>query len=1560
MKRSSENYRDLVENINDVLYSIDADGSITYVSPQVESVFGYTPAELAGQLFLEFIHPDDLGALNKAFAEVLQGRLYPSEYRLRAKNGEYRWVRTSSRPIRKGERTGGLNGVLTDITERKQVEEELQKNLVSLSQAETIAKLGYFERNWQTGEGYWSHGFFKLLGFEPGEITCTHEEFTEYIHPEDRERVAAHIEESIKTRQKMDVVFRLVTKDQKALHIHGIAETTYQGKTPLLTRGTFQDITDRVLTEEKLMESEAKFQDVVSSIPGAVYQYVRRPNGEISIPFMSEGAVPILNRPLEELQDPSLLFENVHPDDIRDMWASIEDSAQTMNPWRMEFRIITESGDTKWLLGASNPRAFPDGSICWNGVLLDITERKRVEEALRLSEDKFSKAFQCAPLLMTINSIENGRCIELNDAFARVTGFGRETALGATAFELGLLSREERNRMMETLDAEGRVRDLELELTRSDGSKITCLYSNEYIEVEGKTRLLAVAIDITERKKAEEALQLYGIIVSSASEPMAVIDENYTFLMVNKSYEDFWNIDREKIIGKRVPDIMGKEKFEKTVKEQVDRCLAGEPVKYSAWFQSPTLGPRYMNLNYYPYRAENGSIAGLINISYDLTEQKKTEESLRESEERFETAMKFANDGLFDWNLITNQIYYSPGWKRLLGYEDHEIKNEFSEWERLTKPEDVKASWAMLNELLEGKRDRFEKEFRMLHKDGRWVDILSRANVGRDEQGRAVRVVGTHVDITERKRAEEALRESEERFRLAFHTSPDSINLNRLSDGMYIDSNDGFTQIMGYSRDDVIGKTSLSLNIWKNPEDRKKLVAGLLESGCVDNLDAEFMAKDGSLRNGLMSARVLQIMGEDIIISITRDITDRKKMEDERRLNETRLEALLKLNEKYLSDPNELAEYALEQSARLTRSRIGFINFLSEDEKYVTHAVYTQETREQCEIPENAPAFAISDCGLWSEAYRQRSPVVVNEYHAEHPVKIGFPSGHPPLERFMSIPIIEENRVVAVAALGNKEEEYEASDVRQFRLFMEGLWRILQHKQSEQALRASEEKFSKAFQNAPLLMTISTVEDGRYLDVNEAFVRVTGYTRDVAIGKSSVDLGFIKNEDRNRLSVLLQNEGRIPWLELELTDAGGSKIICLYSGQIIEVEGKKRLLSIASDITERKKLQSQLQQAQKMEAIGTLAGGIAHDFNNILWGMIGFTEMSLFDVPKGSELEENLNHILSAGHRAKDLVQQILSFSRMSEQKRRPLELHLIIGETLKLLRASIPATIEIKQNIAKKGATILADPTQIHQIIMNLCTNAAHAMEADGGVLEVSLEPFNSHTPRDLTNGKLKEGPYVQLSVTDTGAGMDPQTLDRIFDPYYTTKAKETGTGLGLAVVHGIVTAHGGAVNVHSEPGKGSVFDVYFPRINKNLLNAEKKPVPLLPRGDERILFVDDEEGLISLATRMLGFLGYDVVTKTNSMEALELFRKRPDRFDLVITDLTMPFMTGEKLAQALMKVRPDIPVILCSGYSEKLSQKKAKEIGIRTFLTKPIVLKDMSEIVRKVLDEAKNRNRT
>ena len=396
-------------------------------------------------------------------------------------------------------------------------------------------------------------------------------------------------------------------------------------------------------------------------------------------------------------------------------------------------------------------------------------------------------------------------------------------------------------------------------------------------------------------------------------------------------------------------------------------------------------------------------------------------------------------------------------------------------------------------------------------------------------------------------------------------------------------------------------------------------------------------------------------------------------------------------------------------------------------------------------------------------------------------------------------------------------------------------------------------------------------------------------------------------------------------------------------------------IGVCTDITEHKqdeeekaRLEKQLQQAQKMEAIGTLAGGIAHDFNNILAAVIGYTELAIMKAPKESLVHNDLREIFKAGTRAKDLVKQILTFSRQDEQELKPIQVKPIVKEALKLLRASLPTTIDIRQDV-QSDSIVLANPTHIHQILMNLCTNAGHAMQEKGGILEVSLEDIEL----DARYAELLPGTYLKLTVSDTGIGMDASTIKRIFDPYYTTKEKGKGTGMGLAMVHGIVKSCGGKINVYSEPGNGSTFHVYLP-VKKGDANVEGPVEVSLPTGTERILFVDDEQPLAYLGKLVLEGLGYKVVTRTSSIEALEAFRARPDSFDLVITDMTMPNMTGDKLAVEIMKIRPDVPVILCTGFSPAITGEKAKALGIQAFLEKPLLKHDLAKTIRQVLDES------
>jgi PAS domain S-box-containing protein len=637
--------------------------------------------------------------------------------------------------------------------------------------------------------------------------------------------------------------------------------------------------------------------------------------------------------------------------------------------------------------------------------------------------------------------------------------------------------------------------------------------------------------------------------------------------------------------------------------------------------------------------------------------------------------------------------------------------------------------------------------------------------------------------IETRTEAIQALRESEEKFRLTFLSSPDSININRVKDGVYLEINEGFTKIMGYSREEAIGKSSLDLNIWNDPKDRDRLVSVLKKDGIVENLEAEFLRKEGQIRFGLVSARILKIGNKDVILSITRDITERKQMEADR--------------ERHLAAIEQVAEGVVITDSD---GNIEYIN----------------------------PAFE----------------------------KI---TGYPKQELIGKNPRILKS--------GEQDE-----------LFYRQMWETI----------------------------------------------ITGNTWN----------GRLTNKRKND-SLYIEEATISPVLD--------------KSGKIINFVAVKR------DVTDEITMEKVLQQSQKMESIGTLAGGIAHDFNNILFSIMGNTEMLLTDTSEDSPARASLKAINTATLRAKGLVKQILTFSRQESSELTLMKIQPVVKEVLKLIRSTIPTTIEIKQDINPDCGVIKADPTQIHQIVMNIATNAYHAMEETGGELKVTLKEMEFGT-LDLINPNMAPGIYACLMIADTGIGMDKEFLNKIFDPFFTTKAIGKGTGMGLSVVHGIVTTMGGAIQVYSEPGKGMQFYVYFP-IEKNSFeernNQAKEPIQ---GGTEQILLVDDEEAILAMEKRMLERLGYQVTSCSSSLEALEAFRSSPDKFDLIITDMAMPNMPGNKLSVELIKIRPGIPILLCTGFSEIMSEEKAASLGIKGFILKPIVMKDLFQKIREVLDKNQN----
>lgn len=519
--------------------------------------------------------------------------------------------------------------------------------------------------------------------------------------------------------------------------------------------------------------------------------------------------------------------------------------------------------------------------------------------------------------------------------------------------------------------------------------------------------------------------------------------------------------------------------------------------------------------------------------------------------------------------------------------------------------------------------------------------------------------------------------------------------------------------------------------------------------------------------------------------------------------------------------------------------------------------------------------------------------------------------------------------------------------------------RVVCAAQADRALQESERRFRTLFEASGEGILTVDLRKRKLLYANPAVCRLFGYSSDEILGMN-IDALF---QPEQLSSLLSQFEAPIQD-ELAMVSAAsfprkeGQNIQVEIRAYPLAMEDRPCLLGFVSDVTDKLRLQqeragleAQLRQAQKMEAIGTLAGGIAHDFNNILGIIMGFAEIFMMSHQSKGEHPGELDQIIKAADRAKDLVRQILAFSRQREQEPRALQVSVVVKEALKMLRASLPTTIDMRQEISSKGV-VNADPTQIHQIVMNLCTNAAHAMRLEGGLLDVQL--LDEDLDRQLPCPDLLPGPYVKLLVHDTGCGMDRDTLERIFDPFFTTKTLGEGTGLGLSVVHGIVKGYGGAVTVQSEPGKGSTFSVYLPRIQMAAGKPLEEGMGPLPTGGERVLFVDDERLLAELGTKMLAPLGYTVTTKTSSWEALEMFRADPWVFDLVITDQTMPRLTGVQLAKELLSIRSDLPIILCTGFSESITQERAREIGISELLMKPLALKDLAESIRRVLSPA------
>jgi len=1216
------------------------------------------------------------------------------------------------------------------------------------------------------------------------------------------------------------------------------------------------------------------------------------------------------------------------------------------------FQDLGETG--KWLhltaAAVRNSRGAIVGAI---ETVEDITDRKKAEEALRESENRYRAIFENTGAATLI--LEEDTIISLANAeFEKLTGYTRDEIENKKSWT-EFVVKEDLERMLDQhrlrrADAKAALKQYEFRLIDKHDRTRDCLLTVDMIA--DTKRSVASFLDITERRQAEDSLisanRQLNDIIEFLPDATLVIDSDKRVIAWNRAIEEMTGVSKKEMIGKddldcavffygyRRPHLLDlidardedlESKYQHfTRKGGILRAETYVPCVYGG-------KGAYVLCTGAPLFDAHGNRVGAIESIRDVTEQRQAQEALRRSEEKYRELVENANSIILRMDNLGNVTFFNEFAQRFFGYSEEEIlgKNVVG----TIVPEVESTSGRDLRLMIEDiavNPDRYASNINENMRCGGervWIAWTNKPILG--ENGQVVEVFCVGNDITERKWAEEEVKRSEERFKILFECAPDPYYLCDF-EGNFLDGNKAAEEATGYKREELIGKNQFEANLLA-PEDIPKARELLARNRLGYPAGPEefvLSRKDG--KQVFLEVRTFPtvIREQHLVLGIGRDITTRKHAEEELRESRQQLSDIID----FLPD----ATFVIDKEGKV----IAWNRAIEE----------MTGTRAADMLGKGNYEYALP-------FYGERRPVLIDlvlEPGQEIEQK------YAALER-MDRAIAGEAYMPALRG-GEVYLFGTASALFDSRGHVvgaiESIRDITERKRMEEAVAEAEAKYRGMFENSVMGIYQSTPE-GRFLSLNMAGARILGYDSPEELINEASDLPrrlYVNPERRSELLRLIEDRGMVQEFEVQFFRKDGSIAwVTLNLSGVRDANGKIiRIEGTAEDITESKRLSSQLSQAQKMEAIGTLAGGIAHDFNNILMPIIGYSELSLNAVPKGSRLHHNIEQILLSGNRARELVKQILTFSRKAEQERRPVQVSLLVKETLKLLRPSLPSTIQINQDIDEEAiyATTMADPTQIHQVLMNLCTNAAHAMREKAGVLSISLKNVDVDTVAISEVPDLAPGSYLRLSVADTGHGMDEAVRQRIFDPYFTTKGPSEGTGLGLALIYGIVKNLSGGIAVFSEPGQGATFDVYFPR-TKTLQAPMAEGSEPLPTGKGLVLVVDDEQPIVDMLQEMLGSLGYDVAGRYSSYDALQAFRARPDSFDLVITDLTMPHMTGIDLAREILKIRPDTPIILCTGFSEAVNENRTRLLGIKGFLMKPLALRDLAATVNKILFQDK-----
>jgi PAS domain S-box-containing protein len=855
----------------------------------------------------------------------------------------------------------------------------------------------------------------------------------------------------------------------------------------------------------------------------------------------------------------------------------------------------------------------------------------------------------------------------------------------------------------------------------------------------------------------------------------------------------------------------------------------------------------------------------------------------------------FAASRLYGWN---QEQLRQMNFKEIIFYTPHQIKND-------------------LYQTTQSNNTGIEFQHRFADGTIRYVEVFS--NLFECNGKRYLHSI-IH-DISARKRTEEKLHESEEKFYKIFQASPSAISITHLDSQTILDCNPAFEHLFGYSKDEIIGKKAFALTLWKNSNDCSRLVQEHLTQQCFFSHELELRNKSGKVIVCNSYFSLINIHNQNYSISIISDSTERKKA----------VQIILESEERYRELFNACPD--------------GIV--LIDNQGYVKRANTALAEMYSYQSPEDM--VDIHNSQLVAPSSRVRSEQIFTRRLKGEDI---------PLVQYE---LLRKDETVFFGEILAKQLHNPDNSIAGFICVTRD---ITKRKAFEESFRKSGIIFKLLTSYAADVIWTYDLKKNKFTYISDSVEKLRGYTTKEVLNQSMKEaLTEASFKNLTNLVALKIEEGITKDSVVLFTNnvldqpcKNGSVVTTEVSSSTMLLDQNgipSEVIGISRDITKRIKAEETMRNTQRLESLGILAGGIAHDFNNILGAIVGYADMSLEEAVGNHRLTRNLNQILKSAERAKELIVQILSFSRQRPDTFNPMYVSPIITEALNMLRASLPSSIEIKSNLAKDTKPILANSTHIHEIIVNLCVNASHAMK-EFGLLEINHSEVYMNSPFDGKLGTSKKGLYSLITVKDNGAGIPPDILPHIFEPYFTTKEIGKGTGLGLAVVLGIIQSHSGNIRVDSIINKGTQFTVYLPKIDKApapVEDTDKK----MPEGSEHILFIDDEEVLCDIVRSTLIRLGYKVTVYSDSVQALLDFKKQPHLYDLVITDQTMPVMTGIELAKELIKIRNDIPVLLCTGYSNTVDEKIAIEAGIRSYCMKPVRKAEMAQMIRSIFDENK-----